>query len=371
VSASYQKISALLIISLFVLFAGGCGQNPVQSSYVYKAVPVQNREIEGIISVTGVLNPVESVTVSSQISGHVSQVTVEEGTSVQKGETLISLDKKDLQVQLAQAQSNVEHSQSSLEQAEIAYQNALDDYNRSKELYDSGALARNQLDKSKVQLDLAKKQMEAARKSGMASANSGVQAASLALNKADIKSPINGVVTAKNVNPGENITPGVPLLTIVNTENLLLTGNVSEELINLLNQNLTAKITADAVPGKEFSGKVKFISPISISTGQFFPVEIIISNSDLQLKAGMTASAQISVKQQAARAVPNSAVINRDGKNYVFVIEDDKVHRTPVKIGLSGAEYTSILSGLDMGDMIVTSNPRQLTDGDTISYTRE
>lgn len=354
------RIGYILASATLILLVSGCSTPAFNSK---EALGAENQGIKvttakpqtatGDITVTGILDADTRSTVSSQIPGKIATLLVKEGSYVKKGDLLMTLDDSDLQSALQKAQLGVQQSQAAVDQAKINYDNAQKTVDRLQQLLTAGAIAQKDLDQATVARDLAKTQYDSALNVGMAVANQGVTSAEQALAKASIVSPIEGTITGISVNSGDNISPYVPLATIVTSNQMVLTGNVSENLINSLKVGLAADLQVDSVRDLTLPGTLTFISPVSIPTGQFFPVKIALNKADSRLKPGMTASAHLHINDSANVTVPTSAVIRRDGRNFVFVLQDEKAVKVPVQLGLQGDQVTVINQGLKASDTVL------------------
>jgi len=191
-------------------------------------------------------------------------------------------------------------------------------------------------------------------------ANANLMGLNVQLKNATIKSPLTGIITSQNVNIGEIVSPGVQLISIVDTSTLKLRSTIAQDLLPLLTQGQEVDVTIDSYPDKKLTGTVTGIGPIAVSTGQVFPVEITMMN-DSGLMAGLSAHASLNAKIEAL-IVPSSSVMNSNGESYVFVIKDQIASRQPVKVGLKNNKQAQILEGLNQGEQIAVSNVKALAD---------
>jgi RND family efflux transporter MFP subunit len=352
-------VALLITISLTLISCGSTTTNVVSCH----TTTAQAQEIKTEVEYSGVLNTFKTAVISSQLAGHVVAVNVDEGSKVKADQALIELDKQDLTAQLEQAQTNIVKSKSGIEQAQVTYNNALLDYKRNQELFNEGTISQKQLETYKAALDISKSNLDMNNKGNMPASQATIKTIQLNLAKTTITSPISGIIANKNVNMGENINPGTPLLTIVNIDNLILTVNVSEDLLPFLQEGSKVKVMVDSMNNKALDGSIKFISPIAISTGQFFPVEILLNNTQGQLKAGMTAHVHFSLNLQASLAIPNEAILTQNGKNYVYIAENNIAKKVSVDVGIKGDTYTWIKSGILKDTPVITDQLNALIDG--------
>jgi len=368
-----KKIISLVLLALavFISITGYAisikpAAKPVETPVPAKIDEVKVMDFSGQLALTGIMDVQEKANLSAQLPGIVTNVGAKEGSFVKKGDVIISLDKKDLLSQLEQAKAGLANSQAQAEQARLNYENAENDYKRFQELFKSGAIAQQQMEQITLKRDIAKSQYETAQGAGLQAAQATINAINLNLAKMDIQSPINGILVTSNVSVGDTIGPGIPLGTIVAIDQLALSGNLAESQINYVKVGDPVEVSVDSIPNRTFTGKISYISPISIPTGQFFPVKVAIDNPEGILKAGMTAMAKITVKNSSVLVIPNSALLRRDDKDYVMVVKEGKAVKTAVRTGLKNEESTVIVQGLQDGDRIVINGVDGLADGEVL-----
>lgn len=386
-----RRAVVLLLAGALALSASGCRARATASDQVtVEAVAAHQGKVTATVEVTGALVPARTANVSSKLAGQVKTVRADVGDRVQAGQLLVEIDTRELQAQLQQAEAGgravrdqAEQARLGMEAAQIGVANAkasLDAtqkyYDRTKFLADAGAVPQSQLDEAQTKLEqarngyeAAKKQYEVARKqyemasgSALAQAEAAVNTVKVNLSNASITSPISGIVTNRNVNPGEMASPALPLLTIADASTLKFEGTVGQEVVPLLAVGQEVTVTVDALPGPELTGTVTQVGPVATSTGQLFPVEITLTNPG-DLKAGMTARASIRIISSGGVVIPAAAVRTDNGQHYVFVVEDGAVERRPVTLGLRNDTEVLVLDGVEAGQRVAVTNVDALQDG--------
>jgi len=262
----------------------------------------------------------------------------------------------------AQAKLGIDTAKANLDLAQKSY-------DRTAALFKTQAVSKNQMDDVQNKLDLAKSAYENAQAqydllvgSGLAQARAQVDLIEVQLSNSFVDSPLSGVVTNRNVNPGEMVAMSAPVMTVADTSILKLQGTVSQDVIPLLTLGQVIQVIVDGMPNVDFSGKVTQIGPVAASTGQYFPVIVSVKNNG-SLLAGMTAMASFSVTGPQSVVVPSDAV-QRDGRDfYVYVVKNGKVVRTRVIVGLQDATKTAVANGIAAGDAVATSNIGLLQNG--------
>ncbi|NPV30035.1 MAG: efflux RND transporter periplasmic adaptor subunit [Firmicutes bacterium] len=371
---SWRKAVAAILSAVSLLLAAGCGSRAAGKVTV-EVLPVGEGAVTTDLEITGVLAPNRTVNIFSKLAGVVDVVGADVGDRVAAGQLLLQIDTRELNAQLKQAQAAVRVAEAQAEDARIGVEAARVELDlarktceRIKKLADAGAASPSQLDEAQSRLEGAeKKYQDFAKKYEAASNAVAVQQAaagviSAQISNSRITSPIGGVVTNRNINPGELASPGVPLLTVADVGVLKLQGMVSQEAVPLLSVGQEVKVAVDALPGRSFTGRISRVGPVAATTGQYFPVEISVPGKS-GLAAGMTARATIRITGPKGLVVPLAAVKTGGGQSCVFVVSRGRVVRRPVRLGLRGNGEVMVLQGLRPGEQVVVSNVGALQEG--------
>jgi len=397
--------------------------------------PIKKHQLEAIVSASGKIQPKRSVNISADTMGRVVSLAVEEGQQVRKGQFLLQIDPRNLQTRVESGEAGVRAAQAQLAQMEVALESARtaqklaqDTLNRQRELWKQGLTTKADLDRAETEarqrdIDVQNqvKQIDTVR------IRAGQERATLAnaqydLSKVRIESPIDGIVTRRNIEEGETVVigtmnnPGTQLLTIADMSIIEAEVEVDETDIPSVQLGQRAKITIDAMPGKSFTGRVTEIgnSPIQAAASAQrqatnFKVVVTVDGQIPEVRPGFTCTAEITTatrnnvlgvpiqattvremvvdekgqivrepRDQKARRRPAGAVEaaelkpgqSRKELEGVFVVRSDNtVQFVPVTTGIAGEKYFEVLTGLKEGDRVVTgpfSNVRTLADGDTV-----
>jgi len=342
-----------------------------------KTAPARQDRIVRTVEFSGVLVPNRTVNVFSKIAGQATSVTTDVGGKVRAGQLLVQIDTKELNAQLAVAEASASgvsdqagSVKTSLETARLNLEMAQRSYDRTKTLLDTKVVTQSQLDDAQTKLDLAKAaydtashQYQTVSGSGLAQAEAQVNLIKVQISNSTITSPINGIVTNRNINPGEIPSLSSPLFTIADLATLKLQGNVSQEDVVRLAVGSAVKVIVDALSTRTYPGRIEQVGPIAAATGQYFPVVVSLRN-DGRLFAGMTAKASQEWTSAPGIVVPLSAVTDpRDGAASVFVVSDGRVRRRDVTLGPRNDKEVQVLSGLAAGEVVATSSVSSLLDG--------
>jgi len=196
-------------------------------------------------------------------------------------------------------------------------------------------------------------------------AETNLALAQLRLNQSQISSPIAGIVASVRINPGELVSPGTPIITVVNEDAFHIGVNVDEIDIDLISLGQPVVVTLDALSDTPVSGMVAEIAPTAAASGGVvtYLVTININEPELPLRAGMTANASIIVEQvDNVLIVPNWAIrLNREtGQAFVNRLQaDGTVAETVVETGLRNEQFSEVLAGLNENDRVVVTSERQ------------
>lgn len=353
------KIAAVVMAVSVAMLLPGCGGGDDQIKV--KTAAVEKGRIEATYTITGALVPAQVADISAQMMGKVTEVNIEEGDTVTQGQVLARLDASQLSAQLSQAQASYQGAVNVQKQAKITLDNAAATLARTKSLYAEGAAAKVQLDADQKAYDLAKSQYEASISSGESGAKASVDSINAQIQNSVIKSPITGVVITKNVTVGETAVVGSPLITVADMSGLKLKGTVSQAALPYIDKGDTVDLSIDIYPDKTFQGTISEIGNMSVSTGTYFPVEITMANTN-QMASGISAHADIKAKGTEHLLVPTTAVVDKNGESYLFVIENGTAKKVAVVTGLKNDDKIEILTGLSGGETVAVTNANHLFD---------
>lgn len=279
-----------------------------------------------IFVMAGIIDANEKAQITSKLSAKVADISVEVGTAVQKGDLLITLDTKDIEAQVAQAQAGVNTAQANLlkmeagarpeqiaqakaalESAKISYTNTKNNFDRNQQLLTAGAISQAQFESAQTQLAAAQAQYDSAQnqlnllingetaeslnvlRAQVAQSQAALELAQTQLGNGTIVSPISGIVSAKNINLGELAAPGVTLISVVNLDSLFIKASLPDGFIGDVNVGDQVVIKVPDIKDQQFNGKISVIDPVIDSRSKSVLVRINVDNHDSMLKPGMLA----------------------------------------------------------------------------------
>lgn len=269
------------------------------------------------VTATGTLQPVNQVVVGSELSGTVRSVLVDFNDRVKKGQRLARLDATTLQAQLIQSEAALKSAEAARSQAEVTFAQSEDSYNRSmKALQLSSGAALSQSDISAAEADLgrARAALQTAE-AQLAEARAKLAVSRDNLSKADIVSPIDGVVLRRAVEPGQTVAASLQapeLFTIAeDLAQMELHVYVDEADVGSISLGQAASFTVDAYPDRKFDARITELryTPTETEGVVTYETVLFVDNSDLALRPGMTATAEVSTARiEGALLVPNAAL---------------------------------------------------------------
>lgn len=349
-------IKRLLIIApallLLALSACGKGKGPApkmkEDTQPVTVEELALRELDEYITVSGKLEGITNITMSSEAAGRVVQLYKKLGDTVRKGERIGRLDNDVYQYRLDQAEAALASAQSALDTAQRNLNYAEESLRKSlisQAEYNSALAA---FKSSKSALDGAKANLESARSSFSGSY---------------LTAPESGTISSLNVSVGQYINPGAPLATITDASRLLIKTGIGESQIGMLKKGQKVLLSR---PGLEtpVNAFVRGFGISPLANGATYPLEIEVPNPR-PLMPGQVVSARIlanSYQNLLYTSLTNFA--NEFGKVYAYTVDaGNKAHKKEVALGRIIGENVLIESGLEPGDLIVTSGSENLEDG--------
>ena len=329
-----RQFKSLLIISTALMMAS-CGQKPAeqQQTVVVEEAPkvtVTRVHAENVPQLSTYPTTVEADIVNNitpQSASRINEILVEVGDHVKKGQRLATMDAINLEkIRLQVANDSIE-------------------YGRTKELYEIGAASQANFEAITLAYEVSKKSY-----------------ANL-LENTILTSPISGIITARNYDEGDMYAMAQPLFVVQNITPVKMLINISESNYSKVKKGMEVELVAEAFPNETFKGKVNLVYPTIDPRSHTFPVEIIVDNKNEKLRPGMFTRVTINYGNNFRVVVPDSAVLKQVGADdkYVYVLnEDNTVTYTPVKLGVRMGNRYEIISGLNDGDVIVTSGQTRL-----------
>jgi HlyD family secretion protein len=295
-------VAVIVAVAIGALYAWRHRSNEEAAS-AYRTAKVERGDIRVTISATGALNATSQVDVGSQISGQVTDVLVDYNDHVSKGQVIARIDPSTYEAQIAQGNAQINSARAALATAQATLRNAEADYNRKAELAQQQLIARGDLDLARAARDQARAQVASAQ-AQIRQQTASTQTSRLNLQRTVIRSPVDGVVLSRSIEPGQTVAASLqaPVLFQIAEDlsqmEILLA--VDEADIGQVKPGLDVAFTVDAYPERRFRGKVKQVRLAATNTSNVitYPVVVSLDNSDQSLLPGMTANAEIEVSHR-------------------------------------------------------------------------
>lgn len=312
----------------------------------YRTASVDRGSIQVAIAATGTLRAISTVEIGSQISGQVVSVEVDFNDTVTRGQAIARLDPAPLQTRLTQVQADLVSARAALSEAQAAAVNAEADYVRKQDLSGRQLIARSELDLAVAARDQARARVGSAR-AGVDQRQAAVGAVELELEYAVIRSPVDGVVLLRDVEPGQTVAASLqtPLLFEIaeDLSQMQIELTVDESDVGQIRPGQPVGFTVDAFPGRSFRGEVRQVrlSATELNNVITYPVVVTVQNDDLSLLPGMTANAEIEVsRRDDVLRVPNAALRFRPA--------DAPPEPPGGRRGLAASEWEGLLAPLEL-----------------------
>lgn len=292
------------------VFFNGERKAPVR----YRTAVVERGPVVSVVSATGTINPVVSVQVGTQVSGMIKSLHADFNSRVKAGDTVAVIDPEPFRARRDQAASNLEMARSNVARARADHAQRKREFDRVQSLLPQQFVSQNDADVAATNYESAGAQLRVAE-AQVKQAEAALNSAELDLKYTVIRSPVDGIVVARNVEVGQTVaasfaTPNLFLIALDLTK-MQVDTNVSESDIGGMTEGKEATFTVDAYPGVSFFGTIKQVrlAPINVQNVVTYNVVVGVDNKDLRLKPGMTANVSIVVAQKdQVLKVPNAAL---------------------------------------------------------------
>jgi HlyD family secretion protein len=390
-----KRIIIISVIVLVVALIGGAvvafshGSSKIDPS---KLAKVEKGDLAKSVVATGKVEPITKVEVKSKASGIVKKLYVEYGDRVKKGQLLAQLDKIEIEAGVEQSRASLEAAQANLTSAQADYERAKVDaegpdvpllkrsYDRALQMQKDGVVSDSALDDAEKNYKMAVNKQSVARaqmlvlqaKIAQAKAQVARDGANLKqleeqLNYTDIVSPIDGIILSRDVEMGDAVSSILVLgsgatlvMTLGDTSQVYVKGKVDESDIGRVYLGQPARIKVESFKDKTFNGVVTKISPMGVEKDNVttFEVRVSIQNPGGELKAEMTANAEIILEEhKSVLQIPEGAIIYDKDRNASVEVPDPKgkdgKNKVAINIGISNGAKTEVLKGLKENDQVI------------------
>jgi RND family efflux transporter MFP subunit len=371
-------LAATLLLLLAV--SGGWWLTRPSVAEVRTAVAREHRLDNGeggtVLNASGYVTARRQATVSSKVTGKVTEVLIEEGMEVEEGQVLARLDVTNVRAGLELAEAQLGAARSSVRETEVRRDEADVELRRQERLVEASVASQETLDRVRAERDALVARL-ARQRDEVSVADRQLGVWRRELEDRTIRAPFAGIVVAKNAQPGEMISPisagggftRTGIGTVVDMSSLEIEVDVNEAYINRVRADQPVTATLDAYPDWKIPCHV--IAVIPTADRQKATVEVRIGFEELDprilpdmgVKVEFRRRAEEGGPRPAVLLVPGDAVLAQDGKDVVLVVENDEVERRAVSVGAQFGADLQILSGLGVGERVVVQGGADLEDG--------
>jgi RND family efflux transporter MFP subunit len=361
-------IAVLLV--LYFVFHHHKPQHRTESGTAVRNVTIttiHKKDINDFYEATGAIQAGTISVISSRIMGAVTDIFVKQGDKVTAGQELLLIDDSDLTQHVNAARAAYNESVKEQQAAKSNKTLAETTYKRYKQLYDEKAITSQEMDQITNQKQLATLEFQRAQ-AAVEAAEANLKQAQVNLGFSRIASPIDGVVTHKNIDKGTMASPGIPLMTVEDNINYKAEVSVDEKMANQVYVSMPVKVEVDSIPAV-FKGTINEIAPsIDTSSRTFIVKALIIKDpNDRRLANGLYARVLIPQKSRSILAIPTAAIVRKGQLTGVYVVTDD--NRTNYRMIRTGKTFGSdieVLAGLNEDEKIATSGVEDIYEGEII-----
>lgn len=301
-----------------------------------------------ILPLTGSLRGEQHSNLAAGSSGRIVKIAVERGTEVKKGEVVALVDTRLAQISAAEASASAELAKAQVESStrECA---------RYKTLLEKGGVSKAEYDRLTDQC----------RTSSLSAKAADLRVAQAGQNVADgvIRAPFSGVVADRWVDVGEFVRNDSRVITLVTMDPLRLEFAVPEVHIALVKKGGKVSFTVPSQPKRTFTGVVKFLGAAVRESTRDLAIEAVVDNADRSLAPGMFAEVSLALGEEPTPFVPTSAIIERDHRAFLFIVEDGRAAERIVTLGAKAGDRTAVSLGVKKGERVVVGPPAELSNG--------
>lgn len=308
-------------------------------------VPVQKADWQPTLTAVGSINAVQGAIISAELAGTVSEINFQSGTSVKKGDVLLKLDASAEQAQLRSAKADAELAKA--------------DFERARDLANRKVISAAELD---------------AASSKYAQKQAAVENIQSVIDKKEIRAPFDGAAGIRTVNPGQMVNVGHSLVSLQALDQVFFDFALPQQQLAEVRTDLPVKVTTDAIPGREFDGKLTAINSSVDPATRNVSLQATVDNADHALRPGMFGRVKVFLPQSKPTLfIPATAVSYAPFGNSVFVIEkkrDDKTGKDSlvlrqqfIRTGETRGDFVAVTEGLKEGDQVVGTGVFKLRNG--------
>ena len=333
-----------------------------------------------VLNASGYVEPRRKATVSSKITGKVTEVLVDEGMVVEEGQVLARLDDSDARRRYEAIRAERDVVRAGLDELEVNLADAERTLRRVQDLRDQGVASTQDLDSATTAEEALRAKLRVAR-SSLDAAEAQLAVSAQDLENYTVRAPFAGIAVSKDAQPGEMVSPvsagggftRTGISTIVDMTSLEIEVDVNESHIAKVYPGQPADAVLDAYPDWHIPATVRTVIPTADRQKATVKVRLTFDELDPKIlpDMGVKVAFQEAVEEQVSTElaqvlIPQAAVLDRDGRSYVFVVVDQILDRRAVSLARSVGSDVEVIAGIIVGETIVVSSPDDLKNGDSV-----
>jgi RND family efflux transporter MFP subunit len=399
----FYSLFALMLLTALV--SSGCGTSPGTAAGIetsgkggvdaalrrVNVIAAVEKPIEQIVAVTGTLAAEQEIVLGLKVAGRISELPLDLGSTVQKGDVIARLDTTDFELRVRQSEASLQQARVRLglppdgtsedvdlektafvREARAQMDSARARLDRANQLLEKGLIAKADLDTVSGAYKVTEAQYADALDEGknrqgvLAQRRSELEIARQQLKDAVLEAPITGAVRQRQANIGQYLAAGAPVVTLVQMNPLRLRTEVPERDALDIRIGMLVRVTVEGAAGS-YQGKVVRLSPAIDEASRTLLVETEVSNANNSLRPGAFARAEIvASSSQRALMLPSTTVVTFAGIDRVFTVQDGQASEKRIRTGRHTAAGVEILEGVSSGELVVL-DPGNLTDGEKVA----
>ena len=282
----------------------------------------------------GTANANESIEVTSRISSVITEINFEEGQRVKTGDLLVALDNREIRANLAMSEASLKQKRSQFE--------------RSRTLGTTRVVSEAELE-----------ELEA----GVLMAEAEVRGAQARLADSYVRAPFDGTVGLRRISPGDLVGPDTVITTLDDTDTIKLEFTIPEAFLGTVDRGVEIQASTNVYPGQAFAGTVSNVDSRIDPVTRSVAVIARLPNPNQLLKPGMFLTVELRRARDNVLLIPEEAIMPRQGRQYVFVIEEGRAVEKQVELGSRAPGMAEVRSGLSPGDVVITEGTQKVRDG--------
>ena len=373
-------IAAAVIVTLAVIAVLVVGGRSAPEVEIAVARSANASGSATVLNASGYVEPRRKATVSSKITGKVTEVLVDEGMVVEEGQVLARLDDSDASRRYEAIRAERDVARAGIDELEVNLADAERTLRRTQDLGNRGVASVQDLDSATAAVDALRAKLRVAR-SSLEAAEAQLAVSAQDLENYTVRAPFAGIAVSKDAQPGEMISPvsagggftRTGISTIVDMTSLEIEVDVNESHIAKVYPGQPADAVLDAYPDWHIPATVRTVIPTADRQKATVKVRLTFDELDPKIlpDMGVKVAFQETIDEETSAAgaqalIPQSAVIERDGQSYVFVVSDAILDRRAVSTGRLVGSDIEITAGVVAGETVVVGGPEGLADGDSV-----